>query len=72
MYKGTVTVLSMRRHELAGYHMIPSEPRPLITDNSAFKDLACPPIWRTFHLLRISAGQPPLRPATIAWPPIRP
>jgi hypothetical protein len=57
---------------MAGYHMIPSEPRPLITDNSAFKDLACRAIWRTFHLLRIRAGQPPLRPATIAWPPIRP
>jgi len=52
---------------MAGYHMIPPEPRPLITDNSAFKDLACPPIWRTSHWLGINARHRPY--AATARPP---
>jgi len=47
--------------------MIPPEPRPLITDNSAFKDLACPPIWRTSHWLGINARHRPY--AATARPP---
>src|SRR6266850_6288118 len=53
----------MRRHEMAGCHMIPSEPRPLITDN-AESDLVCRPIWRTSHLLGIRAGHCLLRAAS--------
>src|SRR5260370_4036160 len=61
----TATVLFTRRQGMAGCLMIPSETRPLIKDNAASKISPVVPFWRTPHLLRIRAGQPPLRSATV-------